>query len=69
MKSKLSKIMDKLGTAASLSTLRMLGGLVWGLWYAVAFYSDGLIKWALLFLPPVLVVSFFVIQLRHGDDD
>lgn len=69
MKNKLSKIMDKLNMSVSISTLGMLGALTWGLWYAAACYSDGLIKWALLFLPPVLVVSFFVIQLRHGDDD
>ena len=69
MKNKLSKIIDKLGMAASLSTLEMLGGLVWGLWYAAACYSDGLIKWVLLLLPPMLIVSFFVIQLRHDDDD
>lgn len=31
MKNKLSKIIDKLGMAASLSTPGMLGGLVWGL--------------------------------------
>lgn len=69
MKNKLSKIVDKLNMAVSISTLGMLGALTWGLWYAVAFYSDGVIKWILLFLPLVLVVSFFIGYLRHGDDD
>lgn len=66
MKNKLSKIVDKLNIAVSISTLEMLGALTWGLWYAVAFYSDGVIKWVLLFLPPALVVSFFIGLLRRG---
>lgn len=60
----------KLSNAVEWVTLLMLVCLVWGIWYAIAYYSPLLlIKWLLYLSPPVEVVIALVILIKRGGKD
>lgn len=63
----MKSFISKLSNAVAWVTLPMFACLIWGLWYAIAYYSPSmLLKWFLYLLPPVEVVVVLVISIKRG---
>lgn len=66
----MKNFISKLGDAVAWVTFKMFAGLVWLLWYAIAYYSSPLLlKWFLYLLPPIEVVIALVISTKRGRKD
>ncbi len=67
------KLIDRLGSAFAITTLSLLSCLVWGTWYAIAYYaSPAWFQWCLWLIPPVAFVAMFIgltwRYKKHGNE-
>lgn len=64
------KFMDKLVNAFAVTTFAMLGGMVWGSWYTIVWFSSpAFFQWCLELIPPIALAIVLIFSIDRGDKD
>ena len=64
------KFMDKLVNAFAVTTFIMLGGMVWGSWYAIVWFSSPVFfQWCLGLIPLIALAIILIFFIYRGNKD
>ena len=67
---RIMKFMDKLVNAFAVTTFVMLGGMVWGSWYAIVWFSSPVFfQWCLGLMPLIALAIILIFFIYRGNKD